>query len=117
MKTAMIQTRVDANLKKQAEEVLSSIGMDMTSAIRLFLTQIVNHQGIPFDLRTKKAHAVNMVAEPAITYGADCAIITDDSLVKYGREKKNNWSKLIGVVQLTDEDIRNDERLAYILKK
>jgi addiction module RelB/DinJ family antitoxin len=49
MKTAVIQTRVDAELKKQSEKLLSSIGLDMTSAIRLFLTQVVNQRKIPFE--------------------------------------------------------------------
>lgn len=49
MKKAVIQTRVDAELKKQSEKVLSSIGLDMTSAIRLFLTQVVNQRKIPFE--------------------------------------------------------------------
>lgn len=50
METVVIQTRIDAKLKKNAESMLSSIGMDMTSAIRLFLTQVVNQKCIPFDL-------------------------------------------------------------------
>ena len=50
METVVIQTRIDAKLKKNAETMLSSIGMDMTSAIRLFLTQVVNQKCIPFDL-------------------------------------------------------------------
>ncbi len=69
MQTVLVQTRVDANLKKQAEEVLSSIGMDMTSAIRMFLTQVVNYKGIPFMLRTKDEPSSYMAAEPAATYG------------------------------------------------
>lgn len=68
MKTAMIQTRVDEELKKSAEEVLSSIGMDMTSAIRLFLTQVVNYKCIPFNLRTEQSAASFIAAEPAATY-------------------------------------------------
>lgn len=50
METVVIQTRVDSKLKKNAEDMLSSIGMDMTSAIRLFLTQVVNQKCIPFRL-------------------------------------------------------------------
>ncbi len=50
METVVIQTRIDAKLKKKAESMLTSIGMDMTSAIRLFLTQVVNQKCIPFNL-------------------------------------------------------------------
>ena len=48
MKTITIQTRIDTNLKKSAENILSSIGLDITSAIRLFLTQCVVQRRLPF---------------------------------------------------------------------
>jgi len=49
MSSTTIQTRVDTTLKNNAEKVLSSIGLDMTSAIRLFLSQVVNQKKIPFE--------------------------------------------------------------------
>ena len=48
MKTITIQTRIDTTLKKNAENILSSIGLDITSAIRLFLTQCVVQRRLPF---------------------------------------------------------------------
>ena len=48
MKTITIQTRIDTNLKKNAENILSSIGLDITSAIRLFLTQCGVQRRLPF---------------------------------------------------------------------
>ncbi len=47
MKTTTIQTRIDTDLKKNAERILSSIGLDITSAIRLFLTQCVVQRRLP----------------------------------------------------------------------
>lgn len=47
--TATIQTRVDAKLKEQADALFTSIGLDTTAAIRLFLTQAVIQKRIPFD--------------------------------------------------------------------
>lgn len=47
--TATIQTRVSMTLKQEAERLFASIGIDMTSAIRLFLTQSVVQQKIPFE--------------------------------------------------------------------
>lgn len=49
MKTITIQTRVDSTLKENAEKLFASIGLDMTSAIRLFLTQSVIQRKIPFE--------------------------------------------------------------------
>ena len=40
--------KVDAALKKEAQELFSALGMDMTTAVNIFLRQAVREQGIPF---------------------------------------------------------------------
>jgi len=48
--SSTIQVRVDSNLKKEATEIFEQIGLDMSSAVKLFLQQAVNRKGIPFHL-------------------------------------------------------------------
>lgn len=50
MATAVLQTRVDVDTKKKAEELFDSLGLDTTTAIRLFLKQSINQQRIPFEI-------------------------------------------------------------------
>lgn len=50
MKTAVVQTRVDAVLKHDADAFFESIGMDTTTAIRLFLKQTLIQHKIPFEI-------------------------------------------------------------------
>ncbi len=50
-KTAMITTRVDPNLKADAEKVLSKLGISTTEAINLFLSQVRLRKGLPFDVK------------------------------------------------------------------
>lgn len=45
---AMIQTRVDAESKKQAEEILNKLGMTLNDAVRIFVSQVVMTRGLPF---------------------------------------------------------------------
>ncbi|MDR2898083.1 MAG: type II toxin-antitoxin system RelB/DinJ family antitoxin [Spirochaetaceae bacterium] len=47
---ANINIRTDSELKTKAQSVLSSLGMDMTTAINVFLNQIVYRQAIPFEI-------------------------------------------------------------------
>ena len=47
--TATIQTRVDSKLKAKADALFASMGLDTTTAIRLFLTQAVIQRKIPFE--------------------------------------------------------------------
>lgn len=50
MATAVLQTRVDTRTKQEAENLFESLGLDITTAIRLFLRQSINQQRIPFDI-------------------------------------------------------------------
>ena len=43
-----IQVRVDKHLRDQAQQILSQMGMDMTTAVRLFLHQLTVDKGLPF---------------------------------------------------------------------
>ncbi len=48
MSTSLINVRLDAVLKREAEELFSELGLNMTSAICMFLRQSVRDQAIPF---------------------------------------------------------------------
>ena len=48
MSTVPTQVRIDENLKKQAVELFSQLGMDMSSAMNIFLKQCVMRGGLPF---------------------------------------------------------------------
>jgi DNA-damage-inducible protein J len=52
MKDAVIRARIDFELKANAVRVLAACGLEPSDAIRLFLQQVVAHQGIPFDIRS-----------------------------------------------------------------
>ena len=47
---AMVQFRVDDDLKKQATEVYENLGIDLSSALRMFLKRSVMVNGIPFSM-------------------------------------------------------------------
>ena len=49
-KTSM-SIRLDSEVKEQAQQVFSNLGMDMTTAINIFLRQATQYQGLPFDVR------------------------------------------------------------------
>ena len=50
MATVPTQVRIDENIKKQATELFSQLGMDMSSAINIFLRQCVMRGGLPFEV-------------------------------------------------------------------
>ena len=48
MATTPTQVRIDIDIKKDATALFSSLGLDMSSAINLFLHQCVLRGGLPF---------------------------------------------------------------------
>lgn len=49
-KTSAINIQVDSDVKKDATIVLSELGLSMSSAINIFLKQVVKHNGLPFEV-------------------------------------------------------------------
>ena len=45
-----INIRVDSKVKNRAQEVFAALGLDMTSAVNIFLRQAIRKNGIPFEL-------------------------------------------------------------------
>ncbi len=51
MATTNLNIRIDEKLKKQAEILFSDLGLNMSSAITVFLKSAVDYKGIPFEIR------------------------------------------------------------------
>ena len=49
--SAIAKSRIDPELKRQAEEVLAEIGLKPRAALELFYTQIIKRRAIPFPLQ------------------------------------------------------------------
>jgi DNA-damage-inducible protein J len=50
-KTAIIQARIDPEVKEKAKEILNKLHLSMSEAISLYLTQVALQKGIPFDIK------------------------------------------------------------------
>ena len=79
MAATNIQVRVDQTLKAEAEQLFADIGLDMPTAIRLFLKQSVINNGIPFALERdpfyssgNQAHLARAVKD--LREGKNCAV-------------------------------------------
>ncbi|HHV11121.1 MAG TPA: type II toxin-antitoxin system RelB/DinJ family antitoxin [Clostridiales bacterium] len=59
--TINVNIRVDEELKKQTENLLSDMGLNMTTAVNIFLRQIVRTGGIPFEITTRTDDFYNPV--------------------------------------------------------
>ena len=53
MTTTTINIRANKKLKDQSKKILAEMGLDMSSAIKLFLQQVVITKSIPFRIVTE----------------------------------------------------------------
>lgn len=53
-----IQIRIDAKTKREARKTLNELGLDMSSAVKMFLLNVIHRQGIPLDLRTENGFTI-----------------------------------------------------------
>ncbi len=61
-KTASLNIRLDADIKKTAESVYSRYGLSLAEAVTVFIHQSCNVGGLPFDLRPTRPNAETLEA-------------------------------------------------------
>ncbi|MBR4618223.1 MAG: type II toxin-antitoxin system RelB/DinJ family antitoxin [Bacilli bacterium] len=84
-KTSAINIQIDSNVKKEATMVLTELGLSMSSAINLFLKQVVKKNGIPFEV-------TNVAANKKIL-DVVCALIMKDGKCLIARRNKDDHLK------------------------
>lgn len=57
-----VSARTNPNVKIQAQQLFSSLGMDVSTAINLFLVQSIQHGGLPFDVTLLRPNAETLQA-------------------------------------------------------
>jgi len=84
MNETRINVRVDNATKKQAEAVFTALGMNMSTGINIFLTQVARSRSIPFALELngdpierRMREAVNTNVSAAKSSGSPVALYDD----------------------------------------
>lgn len=57
-----LSVRVDEDVKKQANELFADLGLDMSTAINMFLRQSIMRDGLPFDVSREVPNAETLAA-------------------------------------------------------
>ena len=55
--TSMLHIRVDDDIKEQATEALTAMGLSVSDAVRLFLRRVVVDQAFPLELKVPNAES------------------------------------------------------------
>ena len=57
---AIIQLRVQDDVKEQATELFEKLGLDLSTAIRIFLARSISEKGLPFELHFKDPEPIDV---------------------------------------------------------
>jgi DNA-damage-inducible protein J len=55
VKTAVVRTRVEPKLKREASKILNKLGLSESEGVRLLLKSLVLHNGLPYELKVPNA--------------------------------------------------------------
>jgi DNA-damage-inducible protein J len=59
----MVHVRVDNEIKAQATEALSAMGLSVSDAVRIFLKRVVTEQAMPIELKVPNAETLAAMEE------------------------------------------------------
>jgi len=76
MLTVDVRSRVEPELKRAAAAVLKASGLDVSTAIRLFLRSVVEKDGMPIDI--PRPNATTLAAIKAAKAGKLTDVAIDD---------------------------------------
>jgi DNA-damage-inducible protein J len=63
MKTQMIHTRINSELKDKAHKIFNALGLSPAEAVRLFYSQVIRTRGLPFEMRIPNEETKMSIAQ------------------------------------------------------
>lgn len=75
-----VQSRISPELKQQADAILAAMGLSTADAIRLFLQQVVNSGGLPFQPTARRPNTATREAMQEIEAGGGQVFQTTQDL-------------------------------------
>ncbi|MDR2087986.1 MAG: type II toxin-antitoxin system RelB/DinJ family antitoxin [Clostridiales Family XIII bacterium] len=96
----LLQVRVDEKLKAAADSVFAGMGLDTSTAVRMFLTAAVETRSLPFEVKSG-AGAVELFDGDG-SYVCEYGHIHD-----YGKLKLDDLGETFGPFDTLDEAMRN----------
>lgn len=94
MATVQTQIRIDEDLKKDTSAIFAALGLDMSTAVNMFLRQVSLLKGIPFEVRIPE------FKDDVVEAMREAEKITKDSDVK----RYKNFSEFLSELDAEDAD-------------
>ena len=83
-KNTSVNIRTTEEIKKGAEVILNGLGLNISSAVNLFLRQVINYRGIPFDLRLPNKETLHAMDDINNSRNLESADTVEEMFEKIG---------------------------------
>ena len=80
--SSTITVRVDENIKKEASNIFKEVGMDMSTAINIYLRQVIRSNGIPFNVSADVPNEITLQAIREAEKGGIASFSSIDALME-----------------------------------
>ena len=82
MATSIVQFRIDDDLKAQATEIYEKLGLDLSTALRIFLKRSVAVRGIPFSMTLDNDTVPETVGDNEVMMLSEKLMAANDEVYK-----------------------------------
>ena len=101
---ATVTARVDENVKKEAETLFKKMGLNMSTAMNLFLKKCILEQGIPFELKVPNGETRKVLDEVEKGVGLSKTFDSIDELTEdLEDDEKTSNKETLKAMQETDD--------------
>jgi len=83
-KNTSVNVRTTEEIKRGAEDIFSGLGLNISSAVNLFLKQVINYRGIPFDLRLPNKETLHAMDDIENSHNLESADTVEEMFKKIG---------------------------------
>lgn len=88
MKSEMLSTRIDHDTKVAFTSICDEVGLSPSQALKLFARAVINHGGIPFEIKAPQPNATTATAIQELVQGRGHKSQSVDSLLNELTEGK-----------------------------
>ncbi|WED20589.1 type II toxin-antitoxin system RelB/DinJ family antitoxin [Vibrio sp. JC009] len=81
MKTEMLSTRIDHDTKMAFTQICDDVGLSPSQALKLFAKAVINHGGIPFEIKAPQPNTTTVQAMEELAQGKGHKAESVDALI------------------------------------
>lgn len=81
MATEILSVRLDKETKENFASVCEAVGLSSSQAIKVFAKAVINHNGLPFELKSKEPNAASIAAFKELEEGGGTTVGSMEELI------------------------------------